>query len=132
MNSFEEMCNSFQYVYRIPPDVDDSSVNIALTGILYKLNQTEFISNNKKFDKTEDKNNKENKKLQETVDSWFHNNSNYEEFYNILKFKAYRPFKNYNFSTFKNSGNNYSDIIETRTYFVLEISYLRNLINKKI
>lgn len=34
---FDFMTQVFMYAFRIPPDADDSSVNIALTGLLYKM-----------------------------------------------------------------------------------------------
>jgi len=37
LETFEGMTQIFMYAFRIPPDVDDSSVNMALTGMLYKM-----------------------------------------------------------------------------------------------
>lgn len=37
LETFELMTQFFMYAFRIPPDADDTSVNIALTGLLYKM-----------------------------------------------------------------------------------------------
>jgi hypothetical protein len=124
---FESMCQIFQVVFRIPPDTDDTSVNMAMTGMLYKLNQTNFFSSthNSKLFTTRNfnlKNDDNNQDLQNTVNNWFRNNSDYSSLFEVLKTKAYRPFINSNFSTVNSSEikkNNYSDVIDTRTYFVI-------------
>jgi hypothetical protein len=118
---FEGMCQIFKVVFRIPPDTDDTSVNMALTGMLYKLNQTNFFDSNLKKLNFNQNNEEKNLLLKNTVNSWFKNNSDYASLFQVLKTKAYRPFINSNFSTtnFSQIKNNYSDVIDTRTYFVI-------------
>ncbi len=50
LETFEKMSQIFLYAFRIPPDADDSSVNMALTGLLHKMENdwllNDFVSNN--------------------------------------------------------------------------------------
>ena len=89
ITTFQFMCDIFQYAFRIPPDADDTSVNVALTGMLYKLNSTNFF--NEKSEKSENSQKKFFKNFESekttfsinsnsinSVNNWFNNNSDYE------------------------------------------------------
>lgn len=143
LETFQIMTGFFLYAFRIPPDADDTSVNMALTGLLYKhqlFNQKDKNIINYHFNKFSDGNVSESlrneffknknkdklnvhKKFHASIKNWFRNNSDFAELFNLLKFKAYRPFISYNFTKNYNTSNgqytNNTDLIDPRTYFVI-------------
>jgi hypothetical protein len=92
--TYNGLREGFLHAYRIPPDTDDTSVNLGLTA---RLNNFPNLRN--------------------ITENWTDSNSNFTELFDIFKRYAYRPFLNET----KKSRNisQTADVIDTRSYFVL-------------
>jgi hypothetical protein len=94
---FNGLANTFLYAYRIPPDIDDTSVNMGLTALLHKLRP----------------------QLNEKIDSWLEINQDYKTLFDKVKYYAYRPFANMTSSENGKKFNNNSNLIDARTYYFI-------------
>jgi hypothetical protein len=61
---------AFEYAYPIPSDMDDTSINLGITGILH--NMTDTFGN--------------------STDYWFEKNGKMKELFDYIKFYSYQPF----------------------------------------
>ena len=147
ISTFKSMTKSFTYAFRIPADADDTSVNMALTGYLFKFQNSKSLGDLKLFNKNTTKKNHHNTSLITHA---------FKELHNLIHYKKNNKTKirndkkiNQKFSSnvdewFKNNSNyeelflrlkktsyrpfsgnstnphvNNSDIIDPRTYYVL-------------
>lgn len=117
MTSFADFLNTvnghletFSKIYRIPPDTDDTAINVALTGLIHKL---------------------KNKIDSNVADSWLENNSDYKSLFKYIKYFSYRPFNftQENLNTTRKFSN-YSDLLDPRSYYMLH-NFLTEKVNKK-
>jgi hypothetical protein len=85
----KELERSFKNAYRIPSDIDDTSLNLGLTGMLYKMRP----------------------KFGNSTDFWIDANQNIKGLFEFIKSKAYIPFKQ--------GMESANDITDSRTYYFL-------------
>ena len=86
---------SFKSAYHIPADNDDTSINMALTGIIHKIRG----------------------KLDPRIaDKWIESNKDYESLFKYLKYFAYRPFMKERDDA---RYSNFTNLIDSRSYYVL-------------
>ena len=95
LETFKTLPSKLVYVYSITPDNDDTSINMALTGIIHKMKDQ--IDEN-------------------LTQKWLERNNDYGSLFEYVSKYAYRPFMNeseiYKFS-------NYSNLLDSRSYYVL-------------
>ena len=101
LKSVSDLCKTYNTLragflnaYRIPPDTDDTSVNLGLSS---RLNDFPHLKN--------------------VTENWTNSNSNFTELFNLFKRFAYRPFLND--SERSRNISQFADVIDPRSYFVL-------------
>ena len=97
LRTFNVLSESFMYAYRIPSDVDDTSVYMGLTGRIHKLKEV----------------------LGDTADNWLSINTDFESLFKTFKKYSYRPFLNYTRQngSFNNETSDYADLLDPRSYY---------------
>jgi len=106
INTFQGLCQSFMYAYRIPSDADDTSVNMGLTGRIHKLKEA----------------------LGDTSNNWLKTNVDFKSLFGTLKKYSYRPFLNLSRQngTDNNETSEFADLLDPRSYYPLR-SYLEDV-----